>query len=79
MNQHLYHIIESKDLFTFKKSKSNWETMAIIRCPIPNCAYATEDVDNAVAAALLMVHNNIHVIQPAAAVPQLQQRAPKLD
>ena len=38
-------------------------------------AYATGDVDPAVAAALLMVHNNVYI----AAVPTTQQKAPKTD
>ena len=30
--------------------------MPIIQCPIDGCAYVTNDVDTAIAAALLMVH-----------------------
>jgi hypothetical protein len=54
--------------------------MPVIRCPIDDCDYATADVDTAVAAALLMIHNNVHVITPA--VPQravTRQSAPKIE
>jgi len=46
-------------------------------CPIVDCDYSTGDVDPAVAAALLIVHNNTHV---GAAAPQhtAKQKAPKL-
>ena len=51
--------------------------MPSIACPIADCDYSTGDVDPAVAAALLTVHNNIHV---GAAAPHhtAKQKAPKL-
>ena len=51
--------------------------MPSINCPIDNCPYSTGEVDPAVAAALLTVHNNVHIgvaAQPTAA----KQKAPKL-
>jgi len=50
--------------------------MPIIDCPIEGCGYATADVEAAVAAALLMVHNNVHT---AAAPTLAKQRAPKIE
>ena len=49
--------------------------MPSIDCPIGGCTYSTGDVDPAIAAALLTVHNNIHV---GAAAPTTKQKAPKL-
>ncbi|XP_066936345.1 uncharacterized protein [Clytia hemisphaerica] len=39
--------------------------MPVIQCPINGCDYQTDDVDPAIAAALLTVHNNVHVNAPA--------------
>ena len=54
--------------------------MPIIQCPIQDCTYATEDVDPAIAAALLTIHNNAHTSATVtgAAAPT-RQRAPKID
>ena len=41
--------------------------------------YVTADVDNAVAAALLIVHNNMHISPPTPAANLTQQRAPRLE
>ena len=49
--------------------------MPAIACPINGCEYLTDDVDAAVAAALLLVHNNVHLNAPQQVVPK--QRAPK--
>lgn len=51
--------------------------MPSIDCPIEDCPYSTGDVDPAVAAALLTVHNNVHI---GAAAPTMasKQKAPKL-
>ena len=51
--------------------------MPSIACPIADCEYATGDVDPVIAAAaLLTVHNNIHI--GAAAPHHAKQKAPKL-
>ena len=34
--------------------------MVMINCPIDDCAFATDDVDAVVAAALLNVHSNVN-------------------
>ena len=39
------------------------------------CTFSTGDIDPAVAAALLIVHNNVHT----AAAPPTRQKAPKID
>ena len=53
--------------------------MPVIQCPIPDGNYATNDVDPAIAAVLLTVHNNVHVTRSASAgVVSTKQRAPKL-
>ena len=49
--------------------------MPNIDCPINGCTYSTGDVDAAVAAALLMVHNNAHTSTNVAAS---KQKAPKI-
>ena len=49
--------------------------MPVINWLIEGCAYATGDVNPAVAAALLMVHNNVQTT----AVPTTRQNAPKID
>ena len=36
--------------------------MPQIQCPIRGCNYTTDDVNPAVAAALLMIHNNVHSV-----------------
>lgn len=50
--------------------------MPVIQCPIIGCDYQTDDVDPAVAAALLMVHNNAHLNAPAPA--RVTPKAPKI-
>ena len=55
-------------------------TMPVIQCPIANCLYTTDDVDAAIAAALLVIHNNVHVSAPTtAATTPMRQRAPKIE
>ena len=49
--------------------------MPIIQCPMDGCAYVTNDVDAAIAAALLMVHNNVHTTTGARAAPS---KAPRI-
>jgi len=44
--------------------------MPVIACPIDGCAYTIEDVEAAVATALLTVHKNVHVSAPSPAVKQ---------
>ena len=39
----------------------------------------TEDVDAAIAAALLVIHNNVHVSTPINASAATRQRAPKIE
>ena len=53
--------------------------MPVIRCPIADCEYATDDVEPAIAAALLVIHNNVHVSTTPAATTNNQQRAPKIE
>ena len=53
--------------------------MPIIQCPIPDCTYVTEDVEAAIAAALLMVHNNMHTATMGAAQNRGKQKAPKIE
>ena len=51
--------------------------MPSIDCRIADCPYSTDDIDPPVAAALLTVHNNVHI--GAAAPPTwTKQKAPKL-
>jgi len=50
--------------------------MPIIDCPIDGCTYATTDVEAAVVAALLMVHNNVHT---GTAPATTKQKALKID
>ena len=52
--------------------------MTIFNCPIPTCDYATDDVDNGVAVAMLTIHNNIHV-QPAAPATGPNRQAPRFE
>jgi hypothetical protein len=51
-------------------------TMPAINCPIDGCPFVTDDVDASIAAALLMVHNNVHT---AAAPETARQKAPKIN
>ena len=53
--------------------------MPVIQCPMTDCPYATEDVDVAIAAALLVIHNNVHIAAPPTAVCSSKQRAPKIE
>lgn len=53
--------------------------MPVIQCPIAECPYRTEDVDAAIAAALLVIHNNVHVSAPTNANAATRQRAPKIE
>ena len=51
--------------------------MPAIAFPINECEYVTDDVDAAVAAALLMVHVHVHAVNaPKQVAPK--QRAPKI-
>ena len=51
------------------------ENMPDNNCPIESYAYATGDVDPEVAAALLIIHNNVHT----AALPTTRKKVPKID
>ena len=53
--------------------------MPAIQCPIADCIYITQDVDAVVAAALLGIHNNVHVSAPRNAEASTRQRAPKIE
>ena len=55
--------------------------MPIIQCPMPECQYVTDDVDAGIAAALLMVHNNVHINTTTVGNTPAggKQRAPKID
>ena len=53
--------------------------MPSIKCPIATCTYSTEDVDAAVAAVLLTIHNNEHIAAPRNSDAAVRQRAPKID
>ena len=54
--------------------------MQSIRCPIPDCTYITGDVDAAIAAALLMVHNNMHTATTTGTTQVGgKQKAPKIE
>ena len=48
--------------------------MSAIACPITGCTYVTGDVDVAVAAALLTLHNNAHSVPTTN-----KQKPPKID
>ena len=49
------------------------------KCPIEECPFSTGDLDPAVGAAMLMIHNNIHISAPTNANAAAHQRAPKID
>ena len=49
--------------------------MTILTCPIPGCAFATQEVG---AAAILTVHNNMHIAAPPPAPAPAPSRGPKL-
>ena len=52
--------------------------MPNINCPIVGCEYATGEVEASIAAALLMVHGNVHKSEaPSGAVKK--HKPPKLD
>ena len=51
--------------------------MPSIDCPIAGCGYSTENVDPAIAAALLTVNNNDHTGAASPAVPT-KQKVPNL-
>ena len=53
--------------------------MPIIQCPMAECPYRTDDVDAAVAAALLVIHNNVHLSAPRTSDASARQRAPKIE
>ena len=52
--------------------------MPVYNCPVPNCTFATEDVADAVAAALLVLHNNAHTTRTPAPAHH-KKKAPQLD
>ena len=54
-------------------------TMPVFQCPIEGCAFQTDDVDTAVAAVLLTIHNNVHLSTPVASNAGSHHRAPKLE
>ena len=52
--------------------------MPAIRCPIEGCTYQTDDVDAAIAAALLTVHGSEHKYEsPSTSIKK--EKPPKLD
>ena len=55
--------------------------MPEIGCPIDGCTYTTGDVDAAIAAALLVIHNNAHVSTSNAsgAPAATRQKAPQIE
>ena len=53
--------------------------MPSISCPIAECPYRTEDVEPALAAVLLTVHNNVHLSAPQHSGAATRNRAPKID
>ena len=53
--------------------------MPVIQCPIAECTYRTEDVEVAIAAALLVIHNNVHIAAPPNVQAAIRQRAPKIE
>ena len=52
--------------------------MPSINCPIAECPYKTEDVEPALAAVLLTVHNNVHLSAPRSEAAT-RNRAPKIE
>ena len=50
--------------------------MPEIQCPILGCEYVTADVDAAVAASLLLIHNNVHLTGSGCSQ---KQKPPKID
>jgi len=50
--------------------------MPVINCPLEGCTYATPDVDAAIAASLLIIHNNVHLNGNAGSS---KQKPPKID
>ena len=69
-----------KDIFVYVDTSWKLVTMPIIHCPITDCDYVTEDVEAALAAALLILHNNAHTsAPPAVATTNNKQRAPKIE
>ena len=48
--------------------------MPVIKCPLESCTYKTPDVDAAVAASLLIIHNNVHINANSS-----KQKPPKMD
>ena len=41
--------------------------MPIVQCPIPDCAYVTDDLDAAIVAALITTHAITHAARPTPA------------
>ena len=52
--------------------------MPVIQCPIADCTYATDDVEASIAAALMVIHNNVHVSVQRADNTSTRQRAPTM-
>ena len=52
--------------------------MPSISCPIAECPYRTDDVEAAVAAVLLTIHNNVHSSAPRSEAAT-RHRAPRID
>ena len=53
--------------------------MPSFHCPIDGCTYVTDDVDVAIAAVFLTIHNNTHVVAAGPAPAISRQRAPPVD
>ena len=50
--------------------------MPVVKCPLDGWLFATEDVDAAVAASLLILHNNVHLNENS---KSSKQKPPKID
>ena len=73
MKQH-FELCVTKRLIVYVVS-----TMPVFQCPIEGCAFQTDDVDTAVAAVLLTIHNNVHLSTPVSSNAGSHHRAPKLE
>ncbi|KAK7108829.1 hypothetical protein V1264_016493 [Littorina saxatilis] len=50
--------------------------MPAVACPIPDCDYVTEDLDDVIVAALLTAHGTTHTQGPTAAAKIERVRRP---
>ena len=47
--------------------------MPAVACPIPGCAYVTDDLDAAIVAALITAHSATHMHRPVAAAAKMEK------